>query len=161
MKENRTGEPPYPDEQYDDIKDITKITTSIPDEAIHRDVDKIVLGADADAVRTAIVSPPCIFGPGRGPVNTRSIQVYDMVKFSLREGFVPVIGKGLTEWDHVHVHDLSDLLVRLAEEAVRTGSGPNEPEVFGEKGYFFCETGAHKWGDVARCELQFFVFSSL
>lgn len=77
MREQRYGQPPYPDEKYDDIADIEKVL-SLPDEAIHRDVDKIVLAANANsggAVRTAIVGPPCISGAGRGPVNTRSIQL--------------------------------------------------------------------------------------
>lgn len=100
------------------------------------------------------MGPPCIFGPGRGPGNTRSIQVYDMVRFALREGFAPVIGTGRTEWDHVHVHDLSDLIVSLADEAAADGKEPS-PELFGERGYLFCEAGAHSWGDVAKCELRF------
>lgn len=166
IRENRLGQPPLPDEKYDDIADIVKITTSIPDDAIHRDVDKVVLGASSSAVHTAIVSPPCIFGPGRGPANTRSIQVYDMVRFALGAGFAPVLGTGRTEWDHVHVHDLSDLVVSLAEEAAaaaaRGGQAQEEggkkrdhAELFGEKGYLFCEAGAHSWGDVAKCELRF------
>lgn len=158
--EKRFGQPPHPDEKFDDVADVAKVT-SLPDEAIHRKVDRIVLAANASsdvrrgpaaAARTAVVGPPCIFGPGRGPANARSIQVYDMVRFGLREGFVPVVGTGLAEWDHVHVHDLSDLVVRLVE-AAQDGAGlAKDPEVFGEKGYFFCEAGAHRWGDVAKCK---------
>lgn len=84
-RENRLGQPPYPDEKYDDINDIAKVL-SMPDEAIHRNVDKVVLAANSAAVKTAIIGPPCIYGPGRGAVNTRSIQVYDMVKFSMKKG---------------------------------------------------------------------------
>lgn len=76
MSEQRYGQPPYADDKYDDIADIEKVI-SLPDEAIHRNIDKIVLAAGANsggAVRTAIVGPPCISGAGRGPVNTRSIQ---------------------------------------------------------------------------------------
>lgn len=77
MSEQRYGQPPYADDKYDDIADIEKVI-SLPDEAIHRNIDKIVLAASANsaggAVRTAIVGPPCISGAGRGPVNTRSIQ---------------------------------------------------------------------------------------
>lgn len=157
--EKRLGQPPRPDDKYDDIEDVAKVT-SLPDEAMHRPVDKIVLAAAAPSIQTAIVSPPCIFGPGRGPANTRSIQmiqVYDMVRFSLREGFAPVVGTGLAEWDHVHVHDLSDLMVRLAETAAQDGDGAGlarGPKVFGERRYFFCEAGSHRWGDVARCKLH-------
>lgn len=166
--EKRVGQPPLPDDKYDDITDLAKIT-SLPDEAIHRPVDKIVLAAAASpstptsssssSVRTAIVGPPCIFGPGRGPANTRSMQVYDMVRFALRDGFAPVVGTGLAEWDHVHVHDLSDLVVRLVAVAAQQdedegglASAAADPEVFGERAYYFCEAGSHRWGDVARCK---------
>lgn len=162
--EKRVGQPPLPDDKYDDITDLAKIT-SLPDEAIHRPVDKIVLAAAAatspstptsssSSVRTAIIGPPCIFGPGRGPANTRSMQVYDMVRFALRDGFAPVVGTGLAEWDHVHVHDLSDLVVRLVAVVARQDEAglAADPEVFGERGYYFCEAGSHRWGDVARCK---------
>lgn len=84
-------------------------------------------------------------------MNTRSIQVYDMAKFTLKNGFAPIIGKGLTEWDFIHVHDLSDLIVGLVESA-QDPKLINDPEFFGAHGYYFCEAGAFKWGDVAKCE---------
>lgn len=68
-------------------------------------------------------------------------------------GSVPVIGTGLAEWDHIHVHDLSDLLVSLTE-ASRDIKLAADPEVFGEHGYHFCEAGTHRWGDVAKCEFR-------
>jgi nucleoside-diphosphate-sugar epimerase len=135
------------------MADIEKIT-SLPDQAIHREVDKVVLGANGTgAVKTAIVAPPCIGGPGRGPGNTRSVLVEDMVKFTLKNGFAPVIGRGLTECDFIHVHDLSDLIVNLVE-AAQDPKRANDPEVFGNRGYYFCEAGAFKWGDVAKCEFN-------
>lgn len=153
MQEQRYGEPPYPDEKYDDITDLSKVT-SLPDDAIHRVVDKIVLAAHSAhpaSVRTAIVGPPCIYGPGRGPGNTRSIQAYDMAKWTLQHGFAPVIGTGRTEWDQVHVHDLADLFVALVD-ATQDPARREDDEIFGDKGYHFCENGSYTWGDVAQCE---------
>lgn len=89
-------------------------------------------------------------------MNTRSIQVYDMAKFTLKNGFAPVIGKGLTEWDFIHVHDLSDLIVKLVESA-QDPKLINDPEFFGAHGYYFCEAGAFKWGDVAKCKFSIMV----
>lgn len=127
---------------------------------MHRDVDKIVLAAnDNAAVKTAIVCPPCICGPGRGLVNTRSMQVYELAKFTLKNGFAPVIGKGLTEWDYIHVHDLADLIVSLVESA-QDPKTLNDPEFFGAHGYYFCEAGPFKWGDVAKCESAIIPFKS-
>ncbi|KAJ9132973.1 Nucleoside-diphosphate-sugar epimerase [Pleurostoma richardsiae] len=144
----RHGQPPIPEEKYDDIKDIERII-NLPDQAYHRNVDKIVLGANSPAVKTAIVGPPTIYGPGRGPVNTRSIQAYNMTKFLLRHGFAPVVGTGKTEWDNVHVHDLADLMVEIVEAALDPARGA-DPELFGPHGYFFAENGTHVWGEVAR-----------
>lgn len=74
-----------------------------------------------------------------------------MAKFTLKNGFAPVIGKGLTEWDYIHVHDVSDLILKLVESAQDSKITQN-PEFFGAHGYYFCEAGPFKWGDVAKCE---------
>ncbi|KAF3762240.1 NAD(P)-binding protein [Cryphonectria parasitica EP155] len=149
IAENRYGQPPYPDEKYDDLADIQKIL-NLSDEAFHRTIDKAVQAANSSpAIRTAIVCPPTIYGTGRGTGNTRSIQVPDLIKFALQNGLVPVVGTGLTEWDHVHVHDLADLFVRLVE-AAQDPATAGDAEVFGEQAYYFAEAGVHKWGDVAK-----------
>lgn len=150
ISEKRFGQPPYPDHKYDDVADISAIL-SLPDSAVHRDIDKFVQAAASSAVRTAIVSPPTIYGTGRGPGNTRSMQVPGMVGFALTQGFAPVIGTGLTEGDHVHVGDLAGLIVRLVS-ASQDDALNGDPEVFGERSYFFAEAGAHRWGDVAKCK---------
>ena len=57
---------------WDGMKEVT----SLPDAAPHRNVDKIVLAAGTEKgarVKTAIVCPPTIYGPGCGPDNQRSI----------------------------------------------------------------------------------------
>lgn len=162
MHEKRFGQAPHPDEKYDDIADIDKIL-NLPDDALHRDVDKIVLSANDAApgggVKTAIISPPCIYGPGRGAVNTRSIQAYDMAKFSLQNGFAPFIDTGLTEWDQVHVHDLADLFVALVD-ATQDPKLSQDAEIFGTHGYHFSEAGAFRWKDVAQCGSFSFSFSN-
>ncbi|KAF7869620.1 hypothetical protein EAF04_004404 [Stromatinia cepivora] len=71
------GDPPS-QEPYDDLEGVSKLT-NLPDTAFHREVDKIVLGAGSDSVKTAIVCPPIIYGPGRGPGNQRGRQVYNLV----------------------------------------------------------------------------------
>jgi len=133
---------------YDDLENVSGLT-GLPDKAFHRDVDKIVLGASSESVKTAIVCPPTIYGPGRGPGNQRSRQVYDLAKATLQQGQAPQLGKGLTEWDNVHVHDLSDLWVLLVDAAVK-----NDPEMhdklWGKDGYFLAENGHHVWGEVSK-----------
>lgn len=134
-------------ETYHDIDDIQRLVT-LPDEAHHRNVDKIVQSAISDAVRVVILCPPTIYGTGSGPVNTRSVQVPDIARNTLQNGFAPFVGAGKTEWDNVHINDLGDLFVRLVD-ATQDPSLSNNPEVFGTRGYFFAENGSHKWSDVA------------
>jgi nucleoside-diphosphate-sugar epimerase len=144
----RAGEAPLPEQKYSDIDGVDKVV-NLPDYADHRNVDKIVQAAISDAVRVAIVCPPTIYGEGSGPVNTRSIQVPDLIKGTLQKGFAPIVGAGETEWDNVHVSDLADLFVRLVD-ASQDPSKRDNPEIFGPKAYYFAENGSHKWSDVAR-----------
>ncbi|OHW93262.1 nucleoside-diphosphate-sugar epimerase [Colletotrichum incanum] len=147
-KHSRYGEAPLPDQDYHDIRDIDRIL-NFPDEAIHRNVDKIVLAANSPAVRVAIVSPPTIYGCGRGPTNQRSIQTPELAQATLEKGFAPIIAPGKTEWDNVHVHDLSQLFVTLVA-ATQDGSKNADAEVFGPRAYYFVESGTHTWREVAK-----------
>ncbi|KAI0837181.1 NAD(P)-binding protein [Hypoxylon sp. FL0890] len=148
-KHKRYGQAPLPEERYHDIDDIERIL-SLPDEAIHRNVDKIVIAAnESPAVKTLIVGPPTIYGQGRGPVNQRSIQVPKLIELTLNSGFAPIQAPGLAEWDNVHIRDLGEFFV-LAVEAALDPSKNSNPEIFGPKGYFFLENGVHKWSDVSK-----------
>lgn len=136
------GEAPH-QPPYNDLEGVAELT-GLPDKAWHRGIDKAVLAAGSDSVKTAIVCPPTIYGPGRGPGNIKSRQVYTMAEMALKNGQAPILGKGLTEWDNVHVHDLSDLIVLLAEAAVKSTEGKNkdiDSELWNEKGYFLAENG--------------------
>lgn len=146
----RYGQAPLPEQRYHDIDDIERIV-SLPDSAIHRHVDKIVLGANtaSPAVKTLIVGPPTIYGTGRGPVNQRSIQVPGLIEYTLTNGHAPIQAPGLTEWDNVHIHDLGAFFVLAVEAALDPAKNSN-PEIFGPTAYFFLESGVHKWSDVAR-----------
>ncbi|KAF7514252.1 hypothetical protein GJ744_000022 [Endocarpon pusillum] len=128
---------------WDGIKELT----SIPDSASHRDVDKIVLrmsSTNPQAVKTAIVCPPCIYGPGRGPDNQRSIQVYEAAKAILerKQAFLPL--KGENVWHEVNVDDLSDLF-KLLGEAAAAGGGK---ATWNEDGYYFAEHREFVWKDI-------------
>ncbi|KAK0632445.1 NAD-dependent epimerase/dehydratase [Immersiella caudata] len=147
----RIGQPPLPHETYDDIASLPRLLT-LPDEALHRDVDKIVLGVNhlTQNVKTAIVAPPTIYGVGRGPVNTISQQLPGIARFILEHGYAPAVAPtGLTEWDNVHISDVSSLFLALVEAAVNPNQRDN-PEIFGLAAYYFCENGKpHAWADVS------------
>jgi len=136
---------------YDDLEGVSALT-SLPDEAFHRNVDKIVLASNTAAVKTAIVCPPTIYGTGRGAGNVYSRQLNVLAKQTLKLGMAPIVGKGLSEWDNVHVTDLSDLFVLLVERAATwtDAQSSDDKEIWGEKGYFFAENGHHVWGELSK-----------
>ncbi|TGO20542.1 hypothetical protein BPAE_0287g00110 [Botrytis paeoniae] len=134
---------------YDDLTGVSQLT-NLPDSALHRDVDKVVLSASSPSLKTAIVCPPAIYGNGRGPGNQRSIQVPNLVRVTLKKGHAAQLGKGLTEWDNVHVHDLSTLFLLLAERAVSNSQSSDDVEIWNEKGYFLAENGHHVWAEVSQ-----------
>lgn len=139
----------YTDKLYDDWDGVGEVT-SLPDDAFHRNIDLIVLEAGkkhADVLKTAIVCPPTIYGTGRGPGSTRGRQVYEMAKFVLQQQSSPILGEGKARWFNVHVHDLSNVFLRLVDAAAAKNLSP---EIWGEKGYIFTENGEHYWSDLAR-----------
>ncbi|KAF7541983.1 hypothetical protein G7Z17_g11839 [Cylindrodendrum hubeiense] len=147
FEHDRYGESPIPEQTYNDVKDIDRIL-NLPDNAPHRNIDKIVQAANSDAVKTLIISPPTIYGTGRGTVNTRSVQVPSLVLASFQFGYAPIVGTGKTEWDNVHIDDLADLFAKFVE-ASQNPSKRDNPEIFGRNGYFFARQSFHKWSDVA------------
>lgn len=134
---------------YDDWDGIGEVT-SLPDAAVHRNVDKIILGANAASsgnINTAIVCPPCIYGPGRGPDNQRSMQIEDYVKSTLTRGKGFVVEEGANVWSQIHVQDVSELFLALITAAMSPDGGK---ATWNDKGYYFAENGEFVWGDVAR-----------
>ncbi|KAK5663777.1 hypothetical protein OQA88_4208 [Cercophora sp. LCS_1] len=152
----RAGQPPLPREKYDDIDDIIRLIT-LPMSAMHRDVDTIVLDHNhlGNHIKTAIVAPCTIYGKGRGPVNTLTQQIPNLARYVFKNGFAPVVGPpGLTEWDNVHIHDVSSLFVAIVGAALDPKKS-KDPELFGLKAYYFCENGKpHVWAKVAAAVAQ-------
>ncbi|TIA12461.1 NAD(P)-binding protein [Aureobasidium pullulans] len=139
----------WTDEQHDDLEGVDAVV-NLPDEAFHRNVDKIVLEAgnkNKDIVKTVIVCPPTIYGTGRGPVSGRGRQVYEMAKLILTEGFIPVVGQGKARWNNIHVADLSEVYKLLVDRVVH---GDLSDDIWGARGYMFVENGEHLWTDLAK-----------
>ncbi|KAF1987611.1 NAD(P)-binding protein [Aulographum hederae CBS 113979] len=133
---------------YDDWDGIKQCIT-LPDQAWHRNVDKIVLAGpekSCGAVKTAIVCPPTIYGPGRGPDKGRSDQVYKMAEAVMKRGKGFMVGEGKNRWTQIHVHDLSSLYLLLVEAAAEGGG----KATWDQEGYYFAENGEYYWGDMAK-----------
>ncbi|OAG05407.1 NAD(P)-binding protein [Paraphaeosphaeria sporulosa] len=131
---------------WDGIKEVT----SLPDHYEHRNVDKIILAAaekNPGKIFTAIVCPPAISGPGRGPDNQRSVQAYELTKATLKRGKGFQVNAGQNIWHHVHVQDLSNVFLGLVTAALQPGGGK---ATWNEEGYYFAEAGSFLWGDISR-----------
>lgn len=151
--------------EYNDWEGVEELTHHLPDDAFHRNVDKIILEigrrsrAQADgaaAVKTAIVCPCTIYGPGRGPGNTRSQQAYLLAEAVLKRKKGLLVGEGKNIWHQVHVQDLSEVYLALGEEAAASlakntsGGGRQGKATWGDEGYYFAENGSFCWGDIQR-----------
>lgn len=137
---------------YNDWDGINELI-SFPNDADHRPIDKVVLAASHDhpgKINTAIVCPPTIYGKGRGPDNQRSAQVPLTIEKYLRFQRAAIIEKGENVWHQIHIRDLSQLFLLLAEAAVKGGS----PATWNDEGYYLAENGAFVWGDVLAAAVK-------
>ncbi|KAI5851137.1 hypothetical protein DFP73DRAFT_490131 [Morchella snyderi] len=132
---------------YDDIESVKELTSFPIEGHLHRDVDTIILAANSDNVKTAIVCPPTIYGLGAGTAgNTRSAQVPELTKNILKRGEAFHVTAGKSIWNNVHIDDLSQLYLLLTEDAAAGG----KKATWGTEGYYFAENGEHVWGELTK-----------
>jgi nucleoside-diphosphate-sugar epimerase len=129
-------------------KDPAFIDSNIPDTAPHREIDLAILKGRKELgpkAKIVIVLPPLIYGTGNR-IKRTTIQLPTMVRFALKHGYAPVIGKGVSIRCNIHVQDLVRgymLILHWLEKA----SGA---EVL-KNPYFFTDSGDEMaWGDAAR-----------
>ncbi|EIN13348.1 nucleoside-diphosphate-sugar epimerase [Punctularia strigosozonata HHB-11173 SS5] len=123
---------------WSDIDDIDAIT-SMRDDALHRNVDKIIQEAAVahpDKLKTAIICPPCICGKGRGPGRTQSVLLPVLRTESLRRGAPFYYGSGANMRNWVHLDDLMQVYLKLVEAAAAKGGNAT----WGKEGYYFTTT---------------------
>ncbi|VUC20944.1 unnamed protein product [Clonostachys rosea] len=133
------------DRVFDDWDALDEILAP-SNKAPHREVDLAVLEGARKGLKTAIVCPPTIYGPGRGPGNKRSIQVPELALHSLRRGAAFTVGGGENIWNLVHVHDLSQVFLLLIEAAAQGGGQAD----WGPSGFYFAENGDFSWKVIAE-----------
>jgi nucleoside-diphosphate-sugar epimerase len=139
----------FAEKTYNDWDGIDEVT-NLPADWTHVNVDRIILSAsekNPGKVFSAVVCPPCIYGPGRGPGNQRSIQGPDMTKAVLQRGKGFQVGEGKNIWGEVHVQDLSEVFLTLVTAAMQPEGGK---ATWNEKGLYYAENGEFVWGDIAK-----------
>jgi len=114
---------------------------AIPISALHKDVDSFIF-ENVDHFNSVIICPPTIYGLGIGPFNKHSVQIPMWIRAYSKVGHVATVGKGENYWNDVHIEDLADFYVLVLEKAL---AGEVE---FGKNGWYFCESGEHRLGDV-------------
>jgi hypothetical protein len=93
---------------YSDLD--TERINAIPDTALHRDVELLVLSA-SPKVRTHIVSPPDIYGIAdhvlvqKGISNSVSILLPQRIRVDISRGQAGMVGKGLNMWSNAHISE--------------------------------------------------------
>ncbi|CAH0057632.1 unnamed protein product [Clonostachys solani] len=124
---------------WDDLLDIEALKTFIK-KYPYRKVDNYMLDVATTAphIKTAVVIPPMIYGPGRGPVNQRSVQLPDLARETLKRRRAFQVGPGESRWSSIHIRDLSQLIVRLVEKAVE---GMKDGNLWGPRGLYFTGVG--------------------
>ena len=112
----------YRDATYDDIKDIEDVRSIITSNP-KRVVDQLVLAQDPAKIKTALVVGSLIYGVGQGPCHTRSIQLPNLARHTLKSGEGFQVGAGKSVWSNIHVADLGSLFDILLEAAIGRKEG--------------------------------------
>lgn len=92
----------------------------LPEKAQRVAVDRVVLAAAAQGVRSVVLCPCLIYGRGRG-ANADSIQVPNLIRQAVKSGVPRYIGEGENIWSTVHIDDVASAYL-LALDAARAGS---------------------------------------
>lgn len=90
--------------------------TPTPQRASRVEIDKMVLGAARDGVRSIVIAPSLIYGRGHG-LNSQSIQVPWLIKVAKKFGVAKHIGAGENRWANVHIDDVVGLYLLAIEKA--------------------------------------------
>lgn len=103
-------------EATDAIFDETTPFEPSPARAARVALNRDILAAAENGVRTVIVCPSLIYGLGRG-LAPHSMQVPWLIMLARKQGVAKHIGPGSNVWSHVHIDDLVDLYLLTLDKA--------------------------------------------
>ena len=129
-----------PDTIYNDYKNVQKVKDLIRRFSAKRPVDNFVLDwtAAQPLHKTALIFPPIIYGSGRGPVKSRSVQIPEISRITLQNKTGIQVGEGKATWSNIHITDLSQIFLALVEKAANGDNGG----FWDENGLYFPENGS-------------------
>lgn len=79
-------------------------------------IDRLVVSAAAQGVRSAVLCNSMIYGAGAG-LHADSVQIPPLVAQARQSGVVRIVGAGVNRWSNVHIADVVDLYARVLESA--------------------------------------------
>jgi nucleoside-diphosphate-sugar epimerase len=103
-------------------------------------IDRMVLDAAKDGVRSIVLCNSMIYGTGSG-MHAQSVQLPPLVEQAQASGIVRVVGKGVNRWSNVHIDDVVDLYL-LALERAPAGS------------FYFVENGEASFAELGAAIAQ-------
>ena len=110
--------------------------TPAPEKAMRVAIDRSVLAAAHDGVRSIVIRPGLVYGHGIGVAAT-SVQLPKLIDAARTAGIARHVGRGLNIWSNVHITDVVDLFI-LALDAAPAGS------------LFYCENSEASMKSVAQ-----------
>ncbi|GKZ85135.1 hypothetical protein AnigIFM56816_010901 [Aspergillus niger] len=132
---------------YSDVDGADELRELIRQYSAKRVVDNLVLSLPHTASRpkTALIFPPIIYGRGRGPINQRSIQIPELARVTMQRRGGVQVGRGEATWSNVHISDVSNIFVKLAEKALQSEEG----KLWNENGLYFPGSRAISFGSIS------------
>ncbi|POS70142.1 hypothetical protein DHEL01_v211463 [Diaporthe helianthi] len=130
---------------WSDIGDIETLW-SMPEAALHRNTELLIQDAwTGRRVKTAVVCPPMIHGRGKGPGRIDSMVFPALLSASVQTGSTFYLGSGTNIYSKVHVDDVAQVFLKLAEAAASGGEGAD----WGHGGYYFLTSEEINQKDIA------------
>ncbi|KAK7037926.1 NAD(P)-binding protein [Favolaschia claudopus] len=140
------------DRVWSDVDDIEALV-NLPDDRIHRHVDKLVIEAaqtHGTHIHSAIMCPPDIYGKGHGPGITQSFLVPFFYDSILAEKVAFYVAEGKNRRSQVHIDDVMSLYVKVVEEAANSlKTGKIRDECWGKNGFYFNSSSEIVWKETA------------
>ncbi|KAH9945011.1 NAD(P)-binding protein [Epithele typhae] len=124
---------------------------SIPDTAVHRNVDGLIAREDAKGYfRGYIIVPSTVYAIAKNPLveagiaNAHSVQIPMFIRAALKRKRAGMVGLGKGTMLDIHIEDLSELYIVVFDAIAAATAG------HGWEGFYFAENGEHNWYQIAR-----------
>lgn len=105
---------------WNDIEEIQELY-NLPDSARHHIIDRDIMDASTDLLRTAIICPPDIYGQNTGIGNRATFLVPEYVNVLLERKEAFYLGAGENMRAVTHIADVVDLFLILLAKALEGG----------------------------------------